>query len=245
MWPLLMLYIAGQGGNDPLASVPVAATARAEALRGRVWHDDAPLADASYRMTCVMEYLGSRDEVTKTLVLEHRRSVTGGRLREELVSAREDGRDVTERERRKQAAAEEDRQASPSRWSLDEALSPPLPFLSSRGDGYRLTMAGGAGARLAYHPATGASGRVATGSVDLDPADGLPLRHQFVPLPLPRMIRALVTVVRYRRVGGIAVPASTESAGKGGILFIKRRFRVTMTYRDWQIGAALPGREQR
>jgi hypothetical protein len=242
MWLLLLLSIAGQGGSDALPGVPAAATAHLQALHGRVWHDDTSLADASYRMTCVTEYLGPRDEVTKTLVLEHRRSFADGHLREELLSAREDGRDVTERERRKQAAAEEDRRASLSRWSLDEALAPPLPFLSSGGNGYRLTMAaGGAGARLDYRPATGVSGRVATGSVELDPVEGFPSRHQFVPVPLPRMIRSLVTTVRYQRVGDVAVPASTESIGEGGLLFIKRRFRVTMTYRDWNIPGPPPG----
>jgi hypothetical protein len=240
MLAALVLYAVTHHGPGPVPSAPTAA-ARVEALRGRVWHDDAPLADGSYRMTCVMEYLGSSGEVTKTLVLEHERTFRGGRVREILVSAREDGRDVTERERRKQDAAAADRQTSPSRWSLDEALAPPLPFLSSPVGTYRFTSgAGSIGNTLDYTPSGGASVRATSGSVVLDPSDGLPLQHRFVPRPLPRMIRSLVTVVHYQRIGTIAVPVSTESVGEGGLLFIKRRFRVAMTYRDWQVGPAAP-----
>jgi hypothetical protein len=219
---------------------PVTAGARVEALRGRVWHDDAPLSDGSYRMTCVMEYLGPGGEVTKTLVLEHERTFRGGRMHEALVSARENGKDVTERERRKQQESAADRQGSPARWSVDEALAPPVPFLPrSEGYQYRL-VADGMAQTLEYSADTRASGRMATGSVTLDPSDGLPVRHRFVPTPLPRLIRSLATVVRYERVGTVAVPVATETVGEGGLLFIKRRFRVTMTYRDWRLGVPSP-----
>jgi hypothetical protein len=221
--------------SPPAAPLPASAAERLVARRDQIWHDETPLADASFRMTCVMEYLSGRGEVTRTLVLEHRRSFRGGVMREELLSAREDGIDVTERERRKEAEGSTDRRGTASRWSLDDTLAPPLPFLAHPGT-YQVTAEEPGGTRLAYRPASGASGRLATGWVELDPSDGLPVRQQFVPVPLPRMIRSQVTTVRYGRVRGLAVPESSESIGEGGVLFIKRRFRVTMTYRDWTLG---------
>ena len=151
------------------------------------------------------------------------------------MSARENGQDVTERERRKEAGADDHRRGSASRWSLDETLAPPLPFLAPGGARYRLGLEAGKGTRLVYHPAEATELRVASGWVELDAADGLPLRHQFVPAPLPKMIHSLVTTVSYRRSAGMALPESTESVGEGGFLFIRKRFRVRMTYRDWEL----------
>jgi hypothetical protein len=114
---------------------------------------------------------------------------------------------------------------------VDESLAPPPPFVHDT-DAYTVVSASSPPG-IQYRPSGRSIGRAATGSVSFDPSDGLPLRHEFVPVPFPRMIRQLVTVVRYDRVGGVAVPVATETTGQGGLLFLKRRFRVTMTYRDW------------
>ncbi len=223
--------LPGQLANDHTGAPP----ADLELLKGRVWHDDSPLGHGSFDMTCVMEYLDARDRVTKTLVLEHRRSFEDGRLKEELLSAREDGKDVTDRERRKASPGNGSRRSSTARWSLDETFAPPLPFLLDA-PGYRFELRAEEGvSRLSYAPVRQTDGRVGSGWVEFDPADRLPLTHRFVPSPLPKLIRSLVTTVRYRRLGGLAVPDSTESVGEGGLLFIKRRFRVRMTYRDWRL----------
>jgi hypothetical protein len=216
------------------------------AMRGRVWHDRAPLRDGSLRMTCVMEYLNAEGTVTKTLQLDHRRSFRDGQMRDELLSASEDGRDVLERERRSAEAAPAS--GFPKRWSLDESLSPPVPFLDDLTGSYRIqTLSDGvADGRLRY--ATGPRSddyRTAEGVLELDPADGLPRRHTFTPRPLPKMIRALITTVHYGRLDGLAMPQSSESVGEGGFLFIKRRFRVRMTYYDWDLAPAARDAGQR
>ena len=189
---------------------PVTVGALLESLRGRVWHDEAPLAEVSFRMTCIMEYLGSGGEVTRTVVLEHRRWFSRGRMQEELVSARENGQDVTERERRKEAGADDHRRGSASRWSLDETLAPPLPFLAPGGARYRLGLEAGKGTRLVYHPAEATELRVASGWVELDAADGLPLRHQFVPAPLPSTPRGH-SQPALCAIGRIGVPVRVAS----------------------------------
>jgi len=208
-------------------------------LEERVWDSAAPLGEGAYRMTCELEYLDGEERVTKRLVLEHRVSFAGGELRQELLSALEDGRDVTEREREKQGEGNDG--DDPREWILDETLEPPLPFLWS-GGGYRLEVRRvGAVSRIHYHRDAGGEGaRGAAGWVELDTSDGLPVLHQFSPDPLPRRIRTLTTLVRYGRLRGFAVPEATESRGEGGFLFIKRRFRVRMTYHDWQLRVAEP-----
>lgn len=237
---LLMLRIASADPLDDDGRLRVA-------MQGRVWHDRAPLRDGSFRMTCVMEYLSAEGTVTKTLRLDHRRSFREGQMRDELLSASEDGLDVLDRERRSAEAAPVS--GFPKRWSLDESLAPPVPFLDDPTGPYRIQpLSDGIadGTRFRYAPgARSDDRRTAEGVLELDPADGLPRRHTFTPRPLPKMIRALVTTVRYGRLDGLAKPESSESIGEGGFLFIKRRFRVRMTYYDWDLAPAAPDTGQR
>jgi len=211
------------------------------ALVGRVWHDDTPLADGSFEMTCVIDELDARGAVTKHLVLEHRRTFRAGTMREDLLSARENDVDILERQRT--AEAHPARRGTPDRWSLDDALAPPIPFLGASPSHYQLVLHTASNtpgfSRMTYAPHERRSGRrCASGHIELDAHDGLPLRLTFTPIPLPKMIRALTTTVRYGRVNGLAVPLSTESIGEGGLLFIKKRFRVRMTYHHWDLGAS-------
>lgn len=208
------------------------------ALVGRVWHDETPLADGSFEMTCVIDELDARGAVTKHVVLEHRRTFHSGSMREELISARENDVDILERQRR--AEAHPVRLGTGDRWSLDDALAPPIPFLGESPYHYQLVLqtasdTAGAG-RMTYAPhERRADRRCASGHIELDAHDGLPLSHRFTPIPLPKMIRALTTTVQYGRVNGLAVPVSTESIGEGGLFFIKKRFRVRMTYHHWNL----------
>jgi hypothetical protein len=208
--------------------------ARATRLHGRVWHDEAPLLPGSVRVIRSLDHLGARGEVTQTLTMEYRRVFSNGRYREELLSAREDDKDVTERARRTQAASVDDRRDSESRWSVDDTLTPSLPFLGAP-QKYRLAASTHERIVLEYTP-VGASGtRTASGSVVLDPSDGLPVSHLFRPAPLPSRIHSLVTTVRYGRAAGLAVPESSVSVGERRLLFLRRRFRILMSYREWAL----------
>jgi len=213
----------------------------ATALAGRVWHDDAPLADGSFEMTCVIDELDSKGNVTKHLVLQHRRTFRSGAMHEELLAARENGVDVLGRQRK--AEAHPVRRGTTVRWSLDDALSPPIPFLAEPPSHYQLVAESPSDTarprRMGYAPRVRvADRRCASGHVELDAQDGLPLRLVFTPIPLPKMIRTLTTTVNYGRLSGLAIPESTESIGEGGLLFIKKRFRVRMTYQHWGLAAA-------
>jgi hypothetical protein len=192
-------------------------------------------------MTCVLDYVDDEGHVTRRLVLEHLATFANGELRQELVSAREDGRDVTDRERKEREDEARASGRARRQWTLDEALEPAIPFLWEAAP-YHLEMqqATNGVARLLYRSARNQRTPSAAGWLELDVSDSLPLRHHFVPEPLPRRIRKLVTVVRYGRLDGIAVPESTESVGEGGFLFIRRRFEVRMTYHDWRLNLDEP-----
>jgi hypothetical protein len=60
--------------------------------------------------------------------------------------------------------------------------------------------------------------------------------HWFIPEPLPPLIRRLETSVRYGRLDGLAIPEETLTEGEGGLLFIRKRFRITMRYRNLHPG---------
>jgi hypothetical protein len=227
---LLLALLAPQ----PLdADLSPDAAGLAAAFHGRVWHDETPLTDRSFQMTCIIEELDRRGAAKKRLVLEHRREFKAGRMIETLVSAHENGRDVTDRQRKAETRPE--RRGLDGTWSIDEALAPPLPFLAYPG-AYRLSLSEG-GSALAYVPLPGrANHRMARGMVTLDPGDHLPVLHRFIPEPLPSLIRRLETSVRYGRLEGLAIPEETLTEGEGGFLFIRKRFRITMRYRDMNPG---------
>ena len=198
-------------------------------------------ADGSFEMTCVIDELDAKGNVTNHLVLEHRRTFRAGRMREELVSAHENGADILEKQRK--AESHPARRGTAARWSLDDALAPPIPFLGELPDHYRLVPEATAGVpgarRVSYAPRRDFDDRqCAIGHVELDAGDGLPRRLVFTPIPLPKMIRALTTTVSYGRLASLAVPESTESVGEGGFLFLKKRFRIRMSYRHWNLEAA-------
>lgn len=214
-----------------LSATPSTASGARVPWNGIVWDQDQPGSDGSVEMLCTLEERDGRGAVTKTLVLAHRLTFrVGQRTREDLLWAREDGRDVTGRERSKTPPEP----GGPRRWTVDEALSPGLSFLvRSAGDfRFREEPAQDGVRRLVYEPSPAAAGRAARGVIEMDD-EGRPVRHRFEPAPLPRLVSVLATETRYVRLGDRIVPVETETVGEGGFLFIRKRFRARMTYRNW------------
>lgn len=206
-------------------------------VRNQVFQEDAPVRNGSVRMECRIEELDRSGQIKKTLLLQHRRFYQNGMLREELLSATEDGKDVTERQRREEAGL--DRKGSRERWSLDDALAPSIPVLGSSDGLYRLTFEKESPEgrwRLAYSPREQKPAfRAARGFVVIDDKDQLPVRHRFEPIPMPDWIDKLVTEVRYTRAAGLAVPDSTDTRAEGGFLFVRKRYHIRMRYHDWSL----------
>lgn len=212
----------------------------ARGVRDRVFQEDAPNRNGSVRMECRIEELDSSGQIKKTLLLQHRRTYQNGTLREELLSAAEDGKDVTERQRREEAGL--DRHGSHERWSLDDALAPSIPSLIAPDGMYRLAFEKESSEgrwRITYSPREQKpSVRAARGFVVLDDKDQLPVRHHFEPIPMPDWIDKLVTDVRYTRAAGLVVPDSTDTRAEGGFLFVRKRYRIRMRYHNWSLESA-------
>lgn len=206
-------------------------------VRSQVFQEAAPNRNGSVRMECQIEELDKEGQVKKKLILHHRRIYQDGTLREELLSASEDGQDVTARQRREEAGM--DRRESSERWSLDNALAPAIPPLTAPDRTYQMTFEKESLEgrwRLTYRPREAKpTSRVARGYVVVDDKDQLPLRLRFEPMPLPAYLDRLVTEVRYRRIGGVVVPESTDTRAEGGFLFIRKRYNIRMRYLDWSL----------
>lgn len=212
----------------------------ARSVRERVFQEDAPSRNGSVRMECRIEELDSNGQIKKTLLLQHRRTYQNGTLREELLSATEDGKHVTERQRGEEAGL--DRRGSRERWTLDDALAPSIPLLSAPDGLYRPAFEKESSEgrwRITYLPREQKpSVRAARGFVVLDDKDQLPVRHRFEPIPMPDWIDKLVTDVRYTRAAGLVVPDSTDTRAEGGFLFVRKRYRIRMRYYDWSLESA-------
>jgi hypothetical protein len=210
------------------------------AVRDRVFQEGTPNRNGSVRMECRIEELDGSGQIKKTLLLQHRRIYQNGTLREELLSATEDGKDVTERQRREEAGM--DRHASRERWSLDDALAPSIPLLATPDGAYRLAFekeSAEGRLRISYSPREQKPTlRAARGFIVLDDKDHLPVRHRFEPIPMPDWIDKLVTDVRYTRIAGLVVPDSTDTRAEGGFLFVRKRYRIRMRYHDWSLESA-------
>jgi hypothetical protein len=77
-------------------------------------------------------------------------------------------------------------------------------------------------------------GSTVKGTAWLDRESGLPLEVDYVPDPLPKYLKSLISVIRYGPGAGENWHAvEMVSEGVGGILFIKKRFRFTMKFGDY------------
>jgi hypothetical protein len=77
-------------------------------------------------------------------------------------------------------------------------------------------------------------GTTVEGTAWLDRETGLPLEVDYVPVPLPKHVKSLASVIRYGPGAGENWHAvEMVSEGVGGILFIKKRFRFTMKFGDY------------
>ena len=223
---------AQEASRDPVSFGP--------AVRERIFQEEAPNRNGSVRMECRIDELDSSGQIKKTLLLQHRRTYQNGTMQEELISAAEDGKDVTERQRREEAGLKH--RGSHERWTIEDALAPSIPLLGAGRVSYRLVMEKESSEgrwRIIYSPRElKPASRAARGYVVLDDKDGLPVRHHFEPIPMPDWIDRLGTDVRYTRVAGLVVPDSTDTRAEGGFLFVRKRYRIRMRYHDWSLEPA-------
>jgi hypothetical protein len=183
--------------------------------------DDADKAGA-VTMTSTSEELDSDGKVVHTRV----RVIRTGKT-DELISATDDGKDVTAEKKKK---FEERAREHKEELKLDS------PFAGKVQDKYVFGDLGPDKAdpsltRISFAPKEGKSEEVAIGEATVDAATGEPVRFQLRPSELPRFADHVLVRIELGAKSGVGRRVSKVSVeGDGGLLFIKKRFRATTVY---------------
>ena len=161
-----------------------------------------------------------------------------GDVHSELVKMLNDGEDVTEKEKAKAEKSEKDKNDGPG--DMEHSMSwMDSPFHPDNQDAIQLTplekeetIEGKRCRRFDYTLPRSESTRIGTVWVDVE--TGAPLRHEFTTDPLPPRVKKLTNIVIYEYTAdGAFYTKQAMFEGVGGILFIKKRFRGTMTFKDY------------
>jgi hypothetical protein len=161
-----------------------------------------------------------------------------GDVHSELIMMLNDGEDVTEKEKAKaeDSDKENDESSGEMRHSISWADS---PFHPDNQDAIQLTqpekeetIEGKRCRRFDYTLPRSESTRIGTVWVDVE--TGAPLRHEFTTDPLPPKVKELKNIVTFEYTAdGAFYTKQARFEGVGGFLFIKKRFRGTMTFKDY------------
>jgi hypothetical protein len=169
---------------------------------------------------------GGKDPETSEVVVTLSRRA-GEPTAQELVRATRNGKDETEELRRKLERAREKADGEEHGEEVSVGLELPGADTLSR---YRFgPVENASGAQVAtFEPddpeqAGAVSGRIAWDGSSLDP-----LWIELEPVEIPRHVQRMSTRIELGRSGDTLWPRRTSLAGQGGILFVKREFRVDM-----------------
>lgn len=165
-----------------------------------------------------------------------------GEIAEEFVKVIEKGKDVTEK--RKQEAERVEKSENESEVEEEESgeitMSGGSPFNPEVQERITLKRTDRIeeieGRRCIVYEFTHEieEGRTLKGTTWLEEETGIPLKRQFSPNPLPKHVKRMQHTVNYAitpegawRAKGMQIEVT------GGILFIKKRFRITVKFSDW------------
>lgn len=173
-----------------------------------------------------------------------------GDVRAEVAAASEDGKDVTAEARRRQqeeeakAAKRAKKTPEDGEASVDLGDTPFAPKMRSkttvRETAERRTVDGRACVvhEISWPAKDGGRNK---GRICLDEETGAPRDLVFSPDPLPKHVSAGKTSVRYRDDAPDGWrPRDMTIDGEGGILFIKKKFHMVMTFSDYLRRPAKP-----
>jgi len=213
-------------------------------------------------MVMVSEMLDKNGKATETTEIHFRLfQPAGGELEQELVKYIENGKDLTASKRAEMEKAEAEEEAKDKKRRAEsgerkgegdgESVSVGVevagvfhPDLQKETQASAGVQRKAVGARMGLgHPFTQKQkdGSLLKGTAWLDRATGLPLEVDYAPDPFPKHVKEMATVIRYGPGEGENWHASElVTEGTGGILFIKKRFRLTMKFGDYFLYAPPP-----
>ncbi|MFH1177070.1 MAG: hypothetical protein V1750_06645 [Acidobacteriota bacterium] len=168
----------------------------------------------------------------------------GEESRTELISATQNGKDVTERLKAEEARAQQRDKEERGRKDKHEVtveLEPGYhPFLPKvqpqvtyqrRGDAL---LDGRKVVLFSFRHAADDGKSALAGRAWLDPETGVPLQVEVSPIPLPKHVDLMMSTTRFEAAAdGLWHPASSHVNGEGGMLWIHRVFESEFRFLEW------------
>ena len=190
---------------------------------------------STFTMTSVAEELDGKGRVKHSKTRVTRVRDTGGKRVAELLRAQDDGRDVTEKVRRELA----ERGADEDRKKNEKGLSFPVPFTAESQPLHRFQLVGRdakdpSKVRIRFWPAGRKGEDVMIGEALVDPAAGMLHSLKFRPSKYPSSFIDRLDISMDLRVepGVGAVVHRIVGRGDGGLLFVRKHRRTTVTFTD-------------
>jgi hypothetical protein len=188
--------------------------------------------EGSYTVTEFSEELAADQSVEHTSKVVTRVTFRAGKQEKTLLKAEADGKDRTEKARKKLKEEESEN---------DVSISTSSPFGAADQPKYGFTVVGADNAdpsllRIKYEPKGKKSESLGIGEAVVDPVAGEVVRLVQRPSENPSHITRLDFMFRFDErtpVGRLLSKVTTD--GEGGFLFIKKRFRATVTYSDYEL----------
>jgi len=198
------------------------------------------LENSSHTTETRAEELDKKGKVGSVTESVERVTRRGGQTEREVIRFVRDGKDVTESEKKRRA----EEKAKPPRKSRSVRIGAKSPFEASEQPKHRFTLAASDPAdtgkvTIRFEPKGKPSPETNVGEAVVDPATGAILRLRFRPSDNPTFVDRMEVQMEY----GAATPegpalSRVTMEGAGGILFIKKRIRMTVTLADYAFGAS-------
>jgi hypothetical protein len=217
------------------ASLPAAAI-EPELLKKLATHQDTVarwMRDGTFKVALVADELDSDGKPKKHVESVRRVGFQNGERVTTVLSATEDGKDVTAEEQKKQAEREaklREKKEKPKSnvTSPFSAESQQDLFFWSPGVDPRTGLL-----RIAFRPKGARSDEVLEGEALVDPARGEPVRIAMKPSKMPTFVDEMDVELRFDAVvDGVRMLSSLRVAGAGGFAFIKKRGTAVTTFSE-------------
>lgn len=195
--------------------------------------------DWDYSMTIHAEELDRKGSASSDEKIEMRHAHANGEATDDLVRYERDGKDVTAEEQAKHKAKVEKRQAKQKAApKKDDDPDFPSPFATKEQPKYTFTRLGpdpadASRVRIGFVPKKAAEMEM-TGEASVDAATNRIRSITMTPAKMPAMVQKLEIEMEYQR-GPDDLPLLSELKihGEAGVLFVKKRFRATTTFKDF------------
>lgn len=197
------------------------------------------LENSSHTTATRAEELDKKGKVESVTESVERVTLRGGKPEREILRYVRDGKDDTASEKKKRAGVK----AGPPGKERSIKIGAKSPFEASEQPKHRFTLVGPDAAdpsrlTIRFEPKGKPSPETSIGEAVVDPETGAILRLRFRPSDNPKFVDRMDVQMEY----GAETPegpalSRVSIEGAGGILFIKKRMKMTVTLSDYEFAA--------